>query len=71
MTLKKLPEGHPQLFGKYHQKTRLETILKDCWKCHRETVWIYKGDYRTKINPQHTYECMGCGIHYTNQKKLK
>ena len=57
--------------GKFHQKTRLETVVRDCWNCRKPTVYFYLGDYGLKEKPAHTYQCTECKVHYTSAKKLK
>jgi len=52
-------------------KRRLEMIVRDCWKCEKKTVYVYLGNYGTKYNPKHTYECSKCEVHYTTSEKLK
>ena len=61
----------PKEFGKYHNITRLETIIRDCWNCEKPRTFVYLGNQGTQFNPKHVYKCMSCEIHYVNQKKLK
>lgn len=65
------PKKLPEVFGKKHQKTRLETLIRDCWNCGLPRTFVYLGNHGTEHNPKHVYECMSCGIHYVNLKILK
>lgn len=65
------PKKIPELFGKFHQKTRLEVIIKDCWNCRKPRTFVYLGNQGTEFNQKHVYECMSCEIHYVSSKKLR
>lgn len=60
----------PKDFGKFHQKTRLEMVVRDCWNCGKKTVYVYIGDFG-EYKREHTYECSKCGVHYISSKKIK
>ncbi len=68
---KHLFSDHPENFQKFHQKKRLETIIRNCFHCAKPTVYIYKGNVGVPWKPEHLYECIVCGVHYTVSKKVK
>ena len=49
----KLQEGHPQLFGKPHHKTRLETKVMDC-PCSEMPIVHFRVS-------NDEYQCINCG----------
>jgi len=58
-------------FGKFHNTTRLETIVIDCIVCLEPTTHIYIGNFKIGNITHHMYSCMVCETKYINQKKLK
>lgn len=65
--MSKRTEFRPKDFNKFHQKEKLETIIKDCWKCGKTRPYVYVGEE----NGIYLYDCLFCGIRYSSAKKLK
>ena len=61
----------PKQFDKFHNLTRLETIVIDCEDCNKKTVHIYMGDFGIKLKPQYVYSCMSCQSKYISLNKLR
>ncbi len=59
----------PKEFGKYHNMTRLETVVKNCEECVSKTVFVYMGKYTKPLI--HVYQCLSCKTFYHTGKKLK
>ena len=54
-------------FGKYHNMTRLESVIKDCEVCKKKRFYIYQG----KSGKEHKYECLGCGDVILSNRRLR
>lgn len=65
--MSKKPEFRPKDYDKFHQKRKLEMIVRECKECGRETVFIYVGVERFK----HYYQCLVCDNYISGYSKLK
>jgi len=60
-------EFRPKDFGKFHQKRRLEMIIRECRPCGMETAFVYMG----KEGLKNHYQCLRCKNTITSYRKLK
>lgn len=56
--------------GSPEKRVKLETIVRECGDCERETTHIYLGNFGAPWKNQYACQCMHCKTLYVSSRKL-